>query len=89
MQDKYGPHGLQVVAVNVDTDAALARTMLQELKVSVLTLLDPDGVTPEAYNVQTMPSSFLIGRNGAIALMHSGFGSSDQQALEHAIQAML
>ena len=89
MQEKYGANGLQILAVNVDTDPGLARDMLSQLKVNLLTLSDPDGKTPESYEVESMPSSFLIGRNGHVAVKHCGFSSSDREALEHAIQAML
>ncbi len=89
MQEKYGANGLQILAINVDTDPALARDMLKELNVNLLTLSDPDGKTPETYEVESMPSSFLIGRNGHVAVKHCGFSNSDRQALEHAIEAML
>lgn len=89
MQEKYGEKGLQVVAVNVDSDTESAKTLLKETRVKLLTLLDPEGKTPEQYGVETMPSSFLIGRNGAVALSHRGFSSSDREALEHAIQSLL
>lgn len=89
MQEKYGAQGFQVVAVNVDPNSEDARALLKELQVGVLTLLDPQGQIPELYELQSMPSSFLIGRDGKIALAHAGFTRSDREPLEHAIQSML
>ncbi|MBN8551155.1 MAG: TlpA family protein disulfide reductase [Deltaproteobacteria bacterium] len=89
MQEKYGQRGFQVIAVNVDQNSDDAKSMLKELGVSLLTLLDPAGVTPEMYDLQSMPSSFLIDREGKIRIVHSGFSRSDREPLEHAIVSLL
>lgn len=89
MQEKYGARGFQVVTINVDENSKDAAELLKELGVSVLALMDPSGRIPEMYDLQSMPSSFLIGRDGKISLVHSGFTSSDREPLEHAIMSML
>jgi cytochrome c biogenesis protein CcmG/thiol:disulfide interchange protein DsbE len=89
MQERYGNQGFQVVTVNVDSDKDYAIGLLNSLGIKLLTLLDPAGHIPEIYGLESMPSSFLIGRDGTLSLVHTGFSRFDKGPLEHAIQAML
>jgi thiol-disulfide isomerase/thioredoxin len=86
MSKRYGPQGLVVVAINLDKDRRSADQFLRELSPPFAVAFDPDGRTAEAFDVQTMPSSFLVNRDGQLAYAHRGFDSKDADAFEARIK---
>lgn len=82
MQDKYGDKGLEIVAINLDEEKALAMAFLSENKATFNVLFDPAGVTPELYGVMGMPSSYLIDRNGKLLSSSIGFNLKGQATYE-------
>jgi len=86
MSARYGERGLVVVAINLDKDRSLAETFLRELTPSFTVAFDPAGKTAEAFDVQTMPSSFLVSRTGRLVYSHAGFDRKDTDTFEKHIQ---
>jgi thiol-disulfide isomerase/thioredoxin len=78
-----------VFAINVDRDPAAARAFLSRRPVGYPSLFDPDGKLPGLFGVETMPTSFLIDRNGVIRRVHRGFRKEDVPELRAAIQELL
>jgi thiol-disulfide isomerase/thioredoxin len=89
MQAKYGAKGLQVLAVNLDQKPEDATGFLQQTKVDFLIAMDPVGQSAQKYNVKGMPSSLLIGRDGKVTVVHTGFNAASKAELERAIVAAL
>ncbi len=74
LKKQYGARGLEVYAINVDTDARLIADFLAEAKVDVPVLLDPGATFAEAtLKVQVMPTAFLVDRRGVLRVTHEGF----------------
>lgn len=86
MQSRYGAHGLQVVAINLDTRAEPARRFLAESPASFLVGFDPAGDTARRYAIKAMPTSVLIGTDGRVLATHAGFRDADREPLEAAIR---
>ena len=89
MQHKYGPAGLQIIAVNLDKDRALADGFLAEVPAEFALRFDPAAALAKEFGVQTMPSSFLIDANGTVLAKHFGFRTSDTGDYERAIEGAL
>ena len=89
MQTKYGAQGLQVIAVNVDKKQSDATAFLAQRPVPFQVLFDAPGQTPQAYAIKAMPTSVLIGPDGKVVRVHSGFKDDQRQTLEEQIQAAL
>jgi thiol-disulfide isomerase/thioredoxin len=89
MQDKYGEQGLQIIAVNVDKDRALADGFLAEVPAQFSLRFDPAGALAKQFEVQAMPSSFLLDASGRVLERHFGFKLADAEEYERAIQAAL
>lgn len=89
MQQKYADEGLVVIAVNLDNDAAEAATFLQEYPANFEIAYDPDKQLARSYNVQAMPTSYLLDREGATIERHLGFKSTKTDEYEAAIVAAL
>lgn len=65
---RLGAEGFTVLAVNVtdqDTEAD-ARRLVQELSLSFPVVFDRDGRVSRAYRARTLPTSYLVGRDGVI-----------------------
>ena len=89
MKEKYGVQGLEVVAVNLDKERALADKFLDKMKVNFVVAFDASGESAEQYGLRGMPGSYLIGRDGNIQASHLGFNDKDKVKLEAAIKVLL
>ncbi len=81
--------GFTLIEVNIQEDAGTVQKFLQDngLDFSSL-LLDTDAVAAQAYNVNGIPASFFIDRNGIIQKVKIG-AYADQTALERDVQALI
>jgi cytochrome c biogenesis protein CcmG/thiol:disulfide interchange protein DsbE len=89
MQAKYGPKGLRIIAINMDERRADADRFLAQTPARFTLGFDPQGATPAAYGAKAMPSSVLIGANGFIDSLHTGFRDEDAALLEKRIVSAL
>ncbi|MDO9694610.1 MAG: TlpA disulfide reductase family protein [Candidatus Latescibacteria bacterium] len=89
LQKKYGERGLTVLMVNEDHDRKAAETFLAELGGDLQIIWDVGNKFALAYELQAMPSSFLIGRDGRLRTSHVGFDPKQTAAVEAEIEALL
>lgn len=89
MQAKYGAKGFQVIGVNVDAKRSDAEQFLASTPTAFQVAFDPQGVTPKSYQIKGMPSSVLVGPDGKVLFVHSGFRAEERKELENAIVAAL
>ena len=89
LQKKYGPAGLQIVAINVDKSRDDANIFLNKNPAQFTVAFDSDGSIPAQYNVKGMPSSYLLGRDGKLIYVHRGFKAQDQAEIEAKIRGAL
>jgi thiol-disulfide isomerase/thioredoxin len=89
LRGEFPADQFQVLAVNVDQDPAKAKAFLARRKVGYPSVSDPEGRLPATYGLKTMPTSYLIDRNGVVRSVHAGFRASDLPALRAEIRALL
>lgn len=89
MQARYGAQGLEVVAVNLDTDKAAAQKFLREVPARFTLKFDPEGKLALKFDVQAMPSSFLYDASGNVVASHLGFKLADAALYEAQIKSAL
>jgi thiol-disulfide isomerase/thioredoxin len=89
MQRKYGPAGLQIIAVNLDKDRSLADGFLREVPAEFAVRFDPSAALAKEFGVQAMPSSFLIDADGNVLARHFGFMTAETENYEQAIKSAL
>jgi len=85
LQERYGEKGLTVVAINLDQDRKAADAFLGKYPTPFRVAFDPQGKTAEAFHVEAMPSSFVIGRDGRVLERHAGFDPKKAAELEERI----
>ncbi len=71
--------GLKVIAVNCREDAGTVRAFLANNKLNLSAALDSDGSAEDAYKVDGIPNTFVIGRDGTIQHSMVGFNGSDSE----------
>lgn len=89
LQRQYAQKGLVVVAVNVDHDRAAAGAFLHDTPASFPVIYDPEGKIAEHFDVKDMPTSVLIGRDGAVHYVHQGFTPSHEGDYTTHVAALL
>jgi cytochrome c biogenesis protein CcmG, thiol:disulfide interchange protein DsbE len=89
LQQRYGDRGLAIIAVNVDRRRADAEQFLQINTARFAVVYDDRGVTPQAYSVKGMPSSYLIDARGIISDVEIGFRDERKGAIEDQIRSLL
>jgi peroxiredoxin len=80
---------LAIVAINVDKKRDAADSFLEQFPAPFPVAFDPAGRTAEAFHVAAMPSTFLVDREGKIALAHRGFRPQDTLEIEKRIEEAL
>jgi thiol-disulfide isomerase/thioredoxin len=86
LHDSLAGQGFEIVAINLDKDRDAADGFLAQHAPRFAVAFDPEGETAEAYHVAAMPTSFVIGRTGAIVLKHAGFDPKKTGEVEAVIR---
>ena len=89
MQSRYSGKGLRVVSINVDQKTDDAKAFLKDNPASFAVAFDQPGKTPRSYAIKGMPTSVLIGPDGKVLMVHSGFRDDQRIELEHQIKLSL
>ncbi len=79
----------QIVAINVDKDPKKALKFLAKNPVGYPSGSDPKGMLPEKFELKTMPTSYLIDRNGRIAKVHEGYKKGDIDKIRAEINQLM
>ncbi len=86
---QYQPHGLEIVAVNIDRRREAAARFLEKTPALFRIALDPDSRVADRYGVEFMPSAYLINRQGHIIARHFGFREADKARWQAKVTAAL
>jgi thiol-disulfide isomerase/thioredoxin len=89
LQQKHAGEGLVIVAVNVDQEPALAEAFLKKVPAKFRIEYDQAGTIARQFDVQAMPTSFLIDRSGRVRVRHAGFREKQRTEREHEIEQLL
>jgi cytochrome c biogenesis protein CcmG, thiol:disulfide interchange protein DsbE len=86
---RHREHGFVLLAVSVDTDAALVRPFLERHKLTFPVTLDSKMSLANAYSVRALPSSFLVDRDGNLAALALGPRAWDNRVAHSLVEGML
>ncbi|MBX9609407.1 MAG: TlpA family protein disulfide reductase [Gammaproteobacteria bacterium] len=89
LQSELGDKGLAVVAVNLDEEAADAASFLTAHPAQFQVAGGDNAACASAFQVEAMPSSYLIDRAGRVRLVHHGFRAGDAEALRAQLETLL
>ena len=89
MHEKYHDLGLEIIAVNLDEDPAMADRFLKAYPARFRIIRDPEGRLAEKYQIQGMPTALLFDRNGKLTERHIGFKTEEADHHESLLRKLL
>jgi thiol-disulfide isomerase/thioredoxin len=82
MHAKYQSEGLVIIGINLDARREDAEEFLEKYPADFQIYFDIDASLAYEYEVEAMPSSVVIGRDGEIRASHQGFKVKQQDEYE-------
>ncbi|QGX38664.1 TlpA disulfide reductase family protein [Permianibacter aggregans] len=89
MYQRYKDLGFTILGVNVDHDPALADKLLKDIKVSFPVLLDAKNEISRLYDIDAMPSTVMVDRNGNMRFLHRGYKPGYEVQYEEQIKQLV
>ena len=86
---QYRGAGMALLAVNVDEERKNAEAMLRRLELAMPVLFDGDKSVVRLYQVDTMPTTLLVDRDGRVRYVHRGYYSGFEQKYEQQLRELL
>ncbi len=89
IQEKYAELGFKVITINLDKKSDLMNKFLQKYPANFVIVTDPQSNIAEQYQIQSMPSSYIIDSNGEIKFSHRGFFEKKRDQYQQQIESLL
>lgn len=89
LYEQYKDLGFTILAVNVDEDRGEAHRFLDKVPVSYPILYDPESNVSEQYEVQAMPTTVMIDRDGNARFLHRGYQPGYEDDYEEQIRQLV
>jgi thiol-disulfide isomerase/thioredoxin len=89
LSERYKQRGLRVIGVTVDQEAAPARGFVERAGARFLILHDANRAVADRYAPPSMPTSYVIDRQGILRHINRGFEPTDEAKFERQIVALL
>jgi peroxiredoxin len=89
IHEKYRQAGLVMLSINVDDETQRALHMAQSLKIRFPVLLDDQKTVSQLYQLDTMPLTVLIDREGTVRFFHAGYNVGDDTKIVAPLRSLL
>jgi len=89
LYEQYKDLGFTILAVNVDENRDEAQRFLDAVPVDYPVLYDPESSVSELYEVQAMPTTVMIDRDGTARYVHLGYQSGYEDEYEQQIRELV
>lgn len=89
LQKKYKPAGFTVLGVNIDRERNAAKALARKLRTQFPILFDSNKIVSRRYQVDAMPKTVIIDRNGQIRFVHRGYVAGYENTYRKQIRQLL
>jgi peroxiredoxin len=89
LYEKYRASGFVLLGINVDDDVRNAAGTSNRLGLRFPVLLDTDKTVSRLYELNTMPSTVLIDRDGRVRYVHLGYKGGYEETYDKQIRELL
>jgi peroxiredoxin len=89
IEAKYRAAGVEVIGVSEDEDAAGIAAFASGLGAKFPLVWDKAKSIAAKWQPKSMPSTFVLDRNGTVRFVHLGYHEDEPAAIEHEIQSLL
>lgn len=86
---RYRNVGFTLLAVNLDDDRKNGEAMAKRLGLNFLVLFDAGKRVANLYQVDTMPATIIIDRDGRVRYLHRGYYSGFETKYEQQLRELL
>lgn len=86
---RYNPAGFTLLSVFTETDKKKADDFLKDVPVSFPVLYDFKSDVSEMYDVDSMPFTVIIDRNGNMRYRHRGYKAGDEKEYRSLIRELI
>jgi peroxiredoxin len=86
---QYSKLGFTVLGVNIDDNPATGADMARSLGVTFPVLFDRGKLTSKLYEVDAMPTTVIVDRDGKIRYRHRGYKTGYESTYQTEIRALL
>ncbi len=89
LYSRYQRVGFNLLGVNIDDDSSRAMRMIAELGVSFPVLFDTRKEVSKLYDVDAMPVTILVDREGKIRYIHQGYKPGYEEKYLDQVRSLL
>lgn len=89
LHHRYEDTGFAVLGVNVEGDVGPAQEIVEKTKVTFPVLIDEDQRVSEMYNLEAMPSTVVVDRDGVVRYIHRGYKPGDEAKYVEVVKALI
>jgi peroxiredoxin len=89
LYNRYQRVGFNLLGVNIDDDSSRAMQMVSELGVNFPVLFDARKEVSKLYNVDAMPVTVLVDREGNVRHVHNGYKPGYEEKYLDEIRSLL
>ncbi len=89
LYQRYQKLGFTILGVNVEQDTHDAQTLLREHPVHFPILFDQQSIASKLYELNAMPSTVLVDRNGNVRYLHQGYAPGYEQNYQQQVSELL
>ena len=86
---RYKKLGFVIIGVNVEADSSKANSYLRDITVSFPILYDTKNEVSKKYNVNNMPTTVILDRNGNIRYTHYGYKPGYEKKYKKEVKALI
>ena len=89
LHQRYEEAGFSVLGVNVEGEAKPARELLRDTPVSFPVLIDAGQQVSATYDLQAMPSTVVVDRDGVVRYVHRGYKPGDEARYVEVVKSLI
>jgi peroxiredoxin len=86
---RYNKLGFTIMGVNVDTDSTKANNYLRDITVTFPVVYDVTNAVSKSFNVNAMPTTVIVDRNGNMRYLHQGYQPGYEKAYKKEVVQLI
>jgi peroxiredoxin len=89
LHQRYEDTGFAVLGVNVEGEEAPARELIDRIPVTFPVLIDKGQQVSELYDLEAMPSTVVVDRDGVVRYIHRGYKPGDEAKYVEVVKELI
>jgi peroxiredoxin len=89
LHKRYEDAGFAVLGINVEGEISPAQKIVDKTKVTFPVLIDEGQLVSELYQLEAMPSTVVIDRDGVVRYVHRGYKPGDEAKYVEVVKKLI